>query len=119
MVGFIADKDLPAFYQGTSAFVWPSLYEGFGIPVLEAMASGAPVVTSKIPVFEEVTGRAAVLVDPKNSTDIANGITKILSNPKFAGELGAKGKVRAKSFSWEKSAKVLLRLYKKIASKRR
>jgi len=119
MVGFIAQKDLPAFYQGCQAFVWPSLYEGFGIPVLEAMASGTPVVTSKIPVFEEIAGRVVVLVDPKNPTDIANGITKILSNPKFAGELGAKGKMRAKSFSWEKSAKALLRLYKKIASKRR
>jgi len=106
--GFIPDEDLPAFYNLADVFVFPSLYEGFGLPVLEAMACGCPVVTSSVGCTKEVTGNAALLVNPYDEKDIAEKIQKILDDSAFKDVLVNKGLIRVKQFSWEKCAKETL-----------
>jgi len=108
LLGFVPDEDLPALFSGAQVFVYPSLYEGFGLPVLEAMASGCPVVTSDVSSLPEVAGDAAVLVNPEETEDIARGIQEVLENRE---ELVRKGKARAQEFSWEKTAQETLKVY--------
>jgi glycosyltransferase involved in cell wall biosynthesis len=105
--GWFAEADVPALMAGAEAFVLPSFFEGFGIPVLEAMACGTPVVCSNVTALPEVAGSAAVLVDPQDPQAIASGIERVCSNPALAAELREKGYQRVKSFSWESSAKLL------------
>ncbi len=114
--GFIQDKDLPAIYSGASVFVYPSLYEGFGLPALEAMACGAPVVCSNTSSLPEVVGKAALKANPEKPEEFANAISKIVSDTNLAKELSKMGYERAKQFSWEKTAKETLSVYKKIAN---
>jgi glycosyltransferase involved in cell wall biosynthesis len=102
-LGFLPDETLHVLYRLAAVFVFPSLYEGFGLPPLEAMASGTPVVTSNISSLPEVAGDAAVLVDPYDAVAIKDGIKSILTNPALAAELRAKGLSRAREFSWERS----------------
>lgn len=111
ILGHIPRKDMPALYSGASALVYTSLYEGFGLPILEAMASGCPVVTSNITSLPEVAGEAAVLVDPTNPTEIAAGIEKALAESKIWIK---KGKERVKQFSWEKTARETLKVYREL-----
>lgn len=113
--GFIPDSDLPALYSGASAFVYPSLYEGFGFPVLEAMACGTPVVTSNISSLPEVAGSAGVLVDPTSSQDIASGITRALKDAKA---FRAKGLKQAAKFTWANTAQQTLAVYHQIINKK-
>lgn len=108
LLGYVPDKDLPALYSGAQVFVYPSLYEGFGLPILEAMASGCPVVTSNVSSMPEIAGEGAVLVDPEKVEDIARGIQEALENRE---ELIEKGKARAQEFSWEKTARETLKVY--------
>jgi len=108
LLGYVPDEDLPGLYAGAEVFVYPSLYEGFGLPILEAMACGCPVVTSNISSMPEVAGEAAVLVDPEKVNDIARGIQEALENRE---QLIEKGKARAKEFSWEKTARETLKVY--------
>ncbi|MBU0479212.1 glycosyltransferase family 4 protein [bacterium] len=102
--GFIHDNDLPALYHGAEVFVMPSLHEGFGLPVLEAMACKTPVVASNVTSIPEVTGDAAVLVDPNDINQLSKAMEKVLSNETLRNNLIAKGTERAKKFSVEKMA---------------
>ncbi|MFH0924771.1 MAG: glycosyltransferase family 1 protein [bacterium] len=113
-IGYISDEDLLKLYQGAELFVYPSVYEGFGIPVLEAMKCGIPVVTSDIPVFKEITGGAALLFTPRNSEELAYKIKLTLGNINLRREYVDKGIKRASKFSWEKMAQETLELYKEL-----
>ncbi len=112
--GYVRDEDLPALYNGADLFCFPSLYEGFGLPVLEAMACGVPVVTSNTSSLPEVAGEAAILVDPYNVTDMAAAMRRILEDRELAGELREKGLARAAQFSWEKTARETIAVYEKV-----
>jgi glycosyltransferase involved in cell wall biosynthesis len=104
LLGHVPEPDLPALYAGSACFAYPSLYEGFGLPVLEAMSAGSPVVTSSISSMPEVAGDAALLVDPLDSGAIAAAITRVLREPALATELRHRGRARAANFSWERFA---------------
>ena len=108
---FVADEDLPALYNLASVFVYPSIYEGFGLPVLEALACGAPVVTSNVSSIPEVTGSAAILVDPHQIESISAGISRALGEIEHL-RLG--GPLQARRFSWEDSARELLACYREF-----
>lgn len=109
LLGHTSLDDLQALYSGAETLVYTSLYEGFGLPILEAMQAGCPVVTSNIGSMKEVAGDAAVLVDPTNPTQIADGIDEILSK---RSDWIKKGRERAREFSWEKTAQATLNIYK-------
>jgi glycosyltransferase involved in cell wall biosynthesis len=111
-LGFVPDADLPALFTGASLFVFPSMHEGFGLPVLEAMACGAPVVTSNRSALPEVAGDAAVLVDPLDVESIADGIAKILKDQVIARRLAEAGRHRAAQFTWTAAARKLLEIYR-------
>lgn len=108
---FVDDADLPALYNLARVFVYPSLYEGFGLPALEALACGTPVVTSAVASLPEVVGNAAVLVDPLDSTAIAAGIAQALDQTAHLRTLGPK---QAARFSWEESAHTLIDCYRRV-----
>jgi len=105
--GFIDENDLPAYYRGAKAFVFPSLYEGFGLPILEAMACGTPVITSNVTAMPEVAGEAAILVDPYSISSIAHGIERITNDANLKQTLCSKGLKRVKLFTWDKTAAVV------------
>ena len=107
-LGFVPDAELPALYRGADAFVFPSLFEGFGIPVIEAMASGVPCVVSSHPSLDEASGDAAVRVDPESPEAIAAGIEQALAE---RNALGAKGSAHAARFSWLETGRIFLRAY--------
>jgi glycosyltransferase involved in cell wall biosynthesis len=109
--GFISDDELIKLYRQCACFVYPSLYEGFGLPPLEAMAAGAPVIASKTTAVGEVVGAAGLLFDPRSPADLAEKIGAILENPGLADELRGKGKERLKLFSWEKCGEETLAAY--------
>ena len=113
-IGFVPEEDLPALYSGAAAFVFPSLSEGFGRPPLEAMACGAPVVSSNVTSLPEVVGDAGILVDPADAGAIADGIDRLLASPMLRSELREKGFERIKKFSWEAAAKKTLRVYEEV-----
>lgn len=114
LIGFADDDDLPALYSGAECVVFPSLYEGFGFPVLEGMACGTPVVTSNISSLPEVAGNAALLVDPYNIEAIADAIRRILDDSNLRKNLIEHGIVQAAKFTWEKSAQQLCQIYNDI-----
>ena len=114
-LGFVGDDTLAALYRLATVFVFPSLYEGFGLPPLEAMASGTPVVTSNVSSLPEVVGDAAVLVDPYSSKSIADGIQRVLVDPALRETLRIRGLERAKAFSWESSVQRTLAVYREVA----
>jgi glycosyltransferase involved in cell wall biosynthesis len=105
--GFVPDRTLAALYRLASVFAFPTLYEGFGLPPLEAMACGAPVVTSKLSSLPEVVGDAAVFVDPWSIEDIADGLARALSDETLRAQLRAQGLARVNAFSWERSVKAI------------
>jgi glycosyltransferase involved in cell wall biosynthesis len=113
--GFVEEEDLPVLYSMADAFVLPSLYEGFGIPLLEAMACGAPIVTSTQGSCPEVVDGAGVLVNPYDTSDIAEGIFKVLTDRKLAEENVIKGYKRVAQFSWEKCARETLDVIASVA----
>ena len=115
LLGYIPDSDLPALYTAASAFAYPSLYEGFGLPVLEAMACGTPVVTSSVSSLPEVAGTAALLTDPHDHGALASALRALLSNHNLRAELSARGLQRARSFTWEQTARKTLALYNRVA----
>ncbi|MEW5720742.1 MAG: glycosyltransferase family 1 protein [Chloroflexota bacterium] len=105
---FFADEDLPALYAGATLFVYPSLYEGFGLPIAEAMACGAPVVCSNASSLPEVAGDAALYFDPRDVDAIADALVRVLSDELLRASLRARGFAQAKKFLWEKAARELL-----------
>jgi glycosyltransferase involved in cell wall biosynthesis len=115
-LGFVPDDTLAALYRLATVFVFPSLYEGFGLPPLEAMASGTPVVTSNRSSLPEVAGDAAVLVDPYSAASIAEGIQQVLSDPELRRSLSARGLARAREFSWDASIRRVHEVYMDVAS---
>jgi glycosyltransferase involved in cell wall biosynthesis len=116
--GWVFHDDLPALYNLAELFVLPSLYEGFGIPLIEAMACGCPVITSKTGSPPEVTNGAAILVDPLNVDDIASGTVRVLSNPSLQKEMIEKGLRRAQEFSWDKCAASVLKVLETVVEGR-
>ena len=115
-LGFVPIDTLRSFYQAAKAFVFPSLYEGFGLPPLEAMACGTPVVCSNVSALPEVVGDAAVVVNPENVFDIARGMKEVLLDENLRSTLIARGYQQARQFSWERTAKQVLEAYQEIGS---
>jgi glycosyltransferase involved in cell wall biosynthesis len=112
---FVTDEDLPHLYTHAECFVLPSLYEGFGLPVLEAMQHGCPVITSNISSLPEAGGDAALYIDPKSAKDIAEKIDQVLSDKKLRESMVSKGYEQVKKFNWEKSAQQVLDILKNVA----
>lgn len=117
MPGYVADADLPALYSAATAFVYPSLYEGFGLPPLEAMACGTPVITSSVSSLPEVVGEAAILVDPKDVGALASALQRILKDRQLREELSRRGRERAKLFTWDQTAEKTLEVYRLVAGR--
>ncbi len=112
-LGFVAQRDLPALYRSASAFAYPSLEEGFGLPIVEAMAYGVPVVTSCGSATEETAGGAAVLVDATDVDSIAYGLATVLDDPMPWSRLGL---ARAATLTWEAAAEATLAAYREVAA---
>jgi glycosyltransferase involved in cell wall biosynthesis len=117
--GFVSFDTLRMFYEGAEAFVFPSLYEGFGLPPLEAMACGVPVVTSNVSAMPEVVGDAAALVNPENVFDIARGIREVLTTPGYREALIERGRRRAREFSWDETARQVVEVYREVMDRGR
>lgn len=115
LTGHVVDSDLAFLYNGADALVFPSLFEGFGLPVLEAMACGCPVVTSNVTSLPEVAGSAALLVDPYRVEAIAEGLTTVLTDAALRLDFKQKGLERARQFTWEKTAQQVLKAYAEVA----
>lgn len=113
-IGFVPDEDMRALYSASDLFAFPTLYEGFGIPVLEAQACGVPVLTSNCSSLPEVGGDSAVYVDPYDAADICAGMLKVIENEELARELIQKGFENTRRFSWKASAKLLDEVINKI-----
>jgi glycosyltransferase involved in cell wall biosynthesis len=114
---FVADDDLPALYSAASLFAYPSLYEGFGLPVLEAMACGTPVVASKRSSLPEVVGEAGLLVDPLDVTAIADAMAQVLADEDLHQRLSQSGHRQAAKFNWGETAAKLVELYQELLMK--
>lgn len=113
-LGFVAPADLGPLYAGATVVAYPSRREGFGLPVLEAMAQGAAVVTSAGTATEEVAGDTAVLVDPTSVTAIADGLDRLLGDPDLAADLGARARARAAGFTWDRTAELTVTAYREV-----
>jgi glycosyltransferase involved in cell wall biosynthesis len=112
--GFVADADLPALYSAACVLAYPSIYEGFGLPMLEAMACGTPVVTSTASCLPEVAGDAALLVQPTDVDALAAALDRALTDEALRADLIAKGRARARQFSWDEPARQLLEIYQSL-----
>ena len=112
--GYVHQEDLPALYNAASVFLFPSLYEGFGLPVLEAMACGTPVVTSNVSALPDVAGDAAILVDPHDAHAIADAVNLLWNDAAEAGRLRSAGLERAARFTWEACAEATLAAYRRV-----
>jgi len=112
--GYVQDGDIPTLYSGADFFVFPSLYEGFGLPILEAMRCGVPVIASRVASLPEVAGDAALYVDPNDPGDIAEKMVKLAFDETLKEALRRKGFVQAANFSWEKTAKKTLDVYEAV-----
>jgi glycosyltransferase involved in cell wall biosynthesis len=119
LTGYLNDEDLRALYSSCRAFIYPSLYEGFGLPPLEAMASGAPVIASRISALEETVGNAAVLVDPLDVEMLKRSIVGLFEDGKARDRLIEKGHTRAADFSWKKTAELTYEVYLRCVSEAR
>ncbi len=117
-LGYVPDADLPALMAGAFAFLFPSLYEGFGMPVLEAMACGAPVITSDSSSLPEVAGDAALLVDPLDPAAIAAAIQRLSDDPALRADLQRRGLARARQFTWDACARQTLDVLMQVGARR-
>jgi glycosyltransferase involved in cell wall biosynthesis len=114
-IGYVPDEDMPALYSAAHAFVFPTLWEGFGIPVIEAMACGTPVITSNLSSLPEVSGDAALLVDPYRVDDIAQAMLTLWLDADVRKTMAARGVVNARRFSWDETARQTLEVYRATA----
>jgi glycosyltransferase involved in cell wall biosynthesis len=112
--GVVPAEQLDVLYRAADAFCYPSLYEGFGLPVLEAMQRGTPVVASTAPALAEVAGDAALLVDPTDEGSIADGLRRVLTDSSLADDLRRRGRERAANFSWDRTARATLDVYRSL-----
>jgi alpha-1,3-rhamnosyl/mannosyltransferase len=117
LTGYVDEPTLACLYSGASAFVYPSLYEGFGLPVLEAMACGCPVVCSNRASLPEVAGDAAIQIDPHDPEALAHSLEKVLHDSDLRNRLITAGLQRARLFSWKKTASETLDIFKRAAGK--
>lgn len=112
--GYVPPPDLPALYAGATCFIFPSVYEGFGLPVLEAMAAGTPVIASRAGAIPEVAGDAALLIDASRPRDIAEAVATVLTDSTLRARLAAAGAARARAFTWETVARQTLAVYQSV-----
>jgi glycosyltransferase involved in cell wall biosynthesis len=117
LTGPLPAEDLDALYRGAAAFAYPSLYEGFGLPVIEAMARGVPTVASTSSSLPEVAGDAAIGVDPRSVSQIADALGRVLGDEPLARDLGRRGRARAERFSWDETARLTLEVYEGVLGK--
>lgn len=113
-IDYVEKKDLPALYSGAEAFVFPSLFEGFGIPLLEAMACGAPVITSSVSSMPEVAGDAALYINPNSAEELRQALLTLTRDQDMKASFIEKGFRRAKAFSWQKTAQQTIEVFKKV-----
>jgi glycosyltransferase involved in cell wall biosynthesis len=113
--GMVPDADLPYFYAGAACFVYPSLFEGFGLPVIEAMACGTPIVCSDRAALPELVGEAGLLVDPADVDALADAMARLVGDPVFAAELGERGRAQSGGYSWPETARRTLDVYRAAA----
>jgi glycosyltransferase involved in cell wall biosynthesis len=113
--GYLKDEDIPALYSAAEAFIFPSLYEGFGIPPLEAMACGIPVITSNTSSLPEVMGDAGILTDPRSIEGLAYEMDRLVNDDCLKKDLSKKGIIRAGKFSWQDSAERVLNIYRELS----
>ena len=118
-IGYVPEKDLPALYSGAMCFVYPSYFEGFGLPVIEAMQCGAPVIAGNRSSLPEVAGDAALLFDPFDTRALADAIARVTDDPDYRAELCARGFKRAGTFSWLDTARLTLKAYETAAANRK
>jgi glycosyltransferase involved in cell wall biosynthesis len=114
-LGYVPEAELPGLIAGAAVFVYPSLYEGFGFPVAQAMAAGAPVVTSNTSCLPEITGDAAALVDPRSAGEVAAALARLLESPTLRAELSESGRRQAQRYRWETCAAQSLEFFRRIA----
>ena len=117
LLGFVDDDDLPMLYSGAVGFVYPSLYEGFGLPVLESIACGTPVITSNRAPLTELVGDAGMLVDPENSNELADAMIQLVSDQELREKFSVLGLARAKEYSWDTTARRVWDVLQKAADK--
>jgi glycosyltransferase involved in cell wall biosynthesis len=113
-LGYIPEDELPGLVAGATAFVYPSIYEGFGLPVAQALAAGVPVITSNVSSLPEVTGEAALLVDPRSAAELAAAMDRLLSSPDLQQQLRAAGPARAEQFRWSANARKSLEFFRRL-----
>ena len=118
ITGHVPDEDLVAIYNGATALVYPSLYEGFGLPIVEAMACGCPVICSNAASMPEVAGDAALFIDPRNSDELAATIETVVQNDNVREDLVRRGFKQAGKFSWQRTAQETMEVFRMVASKR-
>src|SRR5947208_2754067 len=116
--GRLPSEDLRLLYSAAELFVFPSIYEGFGMPVLEAMACGAPVITSNTTSLPEVAGDAAILINPLNAGELGEAIVRVLSDEKLREGLRARGLERVKQFTWERAARHTMEVYREVCAQK-
>jgi glycosyltransferase involved in cell wall biosynthesis len=116
--GYVPEADLPALYSGARCFIYPSYFEGFGLPVLEAMQCGTPVIAGNRTSLPEVVGDAGLLVDPFDEQALASTMARVIENSDLAAELRVKGLERARDFSWRNTARMTLRIYEQAVGEK-
>jgi glycosyltransferase involved in cell wall biosynthesis len=117
--GYVPESDLPALYTGALCFAYPSFFEGFGIPLLEAMRCGTPTITSDRTCFPEVVGDASLIIDPFDEQSIADGLWRMISDAALREQLRSRGFVQASLFDWRQTARLTLDVYEKVFNRRR
>jgi glycosyltransferase involved in cell wall biosynthesis len=104
-LGYVPEQDLPGITAGATVFVYPSLYEGFGFPVAQAMAAGIPVITSNVSSLPEVASDGAILIDPRSVAELKSALERLLGSPSERAALGARGAIKAREYTWAVSAR--------------
>jgi glycosyltransferase involved in cell wall biosynthesis len=113
-LGYVPEDELPGLTAGATAFVYPSLYEGFGLPVAQAMAAGVPVITSNVSSLPEIAGEGALLVDPRSVAEVRSALEKLLASPSLQQQLRSAGRARAEQFRWKTCARQSLEFFRRL-----